>query len=141
PRATSPVHPPRPSEVARAVVLLWPPPPEERLRLPVAELLLRIRAQGVAPVMPDHRGRVEPDRPATFAQPPADVHVVAGSPELRIESADRFEARPAERHVAPGDVLGLPVGQEYVDRTPGCVGHAVGDRPVTWRRQVGSAHA
>ena len=57
--------------------------------------------------MPDHRGRAEADRPPRVLKPPADVDVVAGGAERRVEAADRCKRRAPERHVAARDVLGL----------------------------------
>ena len=70
-------------------------------------------------MMPDHRGRVEADRPAALVQAPADVHVVTRHAELEVEASDRREALLAERHVAAGDVLGFAIGEQYVHRTAG----------------------
>ena len=92
-------------------------------------------------MVPDHGGRVEPERPAAFLKLPAHVHVVAGDAELRIEPADRFEARFAERHVAAWDVLRLAVGKEHVHGTARRIGDALCDRPVIRWRDIRSAHA
>ena len=82
------------------------------------------------PVVPDHRGGAEADPPARVLEPPADVHVVAGHPERRVESTDRRERRAPERHVAARDVLGLGVRQQHVDRArPGRCATRVG-RPA-----------
>ena len=56
-------------------------------------LLAQVGADRVAAVVPDHRRRAEAERPAALLQPPADVDVVAGHAELRVEPADRLAAR------------------------------------------------
>src|SRR6267154_717081 len=72
----------RPAHVSGPVVLLGPLPLQHRLGAPVAELLPPVRADGVTAMMPDHRGRVEADRPAALLQAPADVHVITRHAEL-----------------------------------------------------------
>src|SRR5439155_20366728 len=116
-------------------------PFEQRLGLSVTALLLPISEHGVTAVVPHHSGRVKPESPSLLLQPPAHIYVVAGHTELRIEPADGLEARLPERHVAAGDMLGFPVGKEDVYGPTRRVGHAVGDRPVDWWRDVGPADA
>src|SRR5204862_353557 len=113
-REAAAVNPASPGELARAVVLLRPLPFEQRLGLSVTALLLPIGEHGVTAVVPHHCGRVKPESPSLLLQPPAHIDVVAGHTELRIEPADGLEARLPERHVAAGDMLGLPVGKEDV---------------------------
>ena len=60
-----------------------------------------------------------------------------GDPELRVEAADRLEARLPEGHVAAGDVLGDLVGQQHVDRPAGRVGDALGGRPSSGGGMLG----
>src|SRR6266540_825906 len=98
-----------PGHVTGRVVLLRPLPLEQGLSFAVPLLLLPVGPDRVAPVVPDHRSRAEPDGPPLLLQAPAEIHVVARGPELRIEPADRLEGGSAERHVAPGDMLGLAV--------------------------------
>ena len=74
-------------------------------------------------------------------QPPAEVDVVAGDPEALVEAADLLEHVLAEGHVAAGDVLGLAVGDEHVDRAAGRGGDAFGDEAVVLGRDVGPADA
>ena len=89
--------------------------------------------------MPDQRRRVEAQRQPLLLQPPADVDVVAGDPELRVEAADRQQVGPAEGHVAAGDVLGLDVRHQHVHGSARGVGHAGGDRTLVGGRQVRAA--
>ena len=56
-------------------------------------------------MVPDERGRAEPQRPP-LAGGASDVHVVAGGPEARVEAIDGLERLLPEGHVAAGDVLG-----------------------------------
>src|SRR3989304_809336 len=95
--------------MARRVVALRPFSLQQRLRPAVDPLLAPVGAQGVATVMPDHSGRAEAQRPPALLETPAHIHVVAGGAELGIESLDLLQRRPAKRHVAPRDVLGLPI--------------------------------
>src|SRR5512143_2180418 len=125
----------------RTVVFLGPFLRQLTLRTAIADLLLPIGAQRVAPMMPDHGTRVEAERPAPRPQSPADVHVVPRGAEPRVEPADRLQAGLAERHVAPRNVLGLAVGEEDVDGSARGAAHALGDRPVPGRRDVWTAHA
>ena len=92
-------------------------------------------------MVPDDRSRAETDGQPTFSQPPADVHVVSGRMESFVEAADLLERLPAKRHVAAGDVLRLPVGDEYVGRAAGRIGDAAGDHSIIREGQVGPSHA
>ena len=87
------VERPSPARLPGRVVLLRPLPLEQRLGLAVAVLLLPVRADRVAAVVPDHGRGAEAERPAALLEPPADVDVVAGGAELRVEAADRLERR------------------------------------------------
>ena len=89
-----------PGDVPAGGVTLRPLPFELPLGLAVIVLLLPEAADAVAAVVPDHRAGGEAERPAAFLDPPADVDVVAGDRELRIEAADGAQAFGAERHVA-----------------------------------------
>ena len=80
-------------------------------------------------MMPDDRARVEAEGPPPLAQPPADVDVVPGGPELRVEPLDLQERRPSERHVAARDVLGFLVGEQDVDGPPGALATASATGP------------
>ena len=91
--------------------------------------------------MPDHGRRMKAERPAALLQPPADVDVVAGRAEARIEAADGFEGRSAEGHVASGNVLGHLIRDEYVHGAAGRVRHAVRDGAIAGRRDVGASDA
>ena len=141
PREAGAVDAARPAHVSRPVVLLGPFALQHRLGAPVADLLPPVGAQRVPAVVPHQGGGVEAERPAALQQPPAHVDVVPGGAELRIESADRLEAAFPERHVAAGDVLGLAIVQQHVDGTARRARHALGDRAVAGRRDVGPAHA
>src|SRR5205807_7737548 len=103
-RQPAAVNPARPAHVPRAVVLLGPLALEHGLRPAVADLLLPVGAQRVASMMPHHGGGVEAERPAALLQPPGHVHVVAGGAELRVEAAERLEARLPAGHVAAWDM-------------------------------------
>ena len=91
-------------------------------------------------MVPDHGGGAEAQRRATFLQPPARVHVVTRSTELRIEPADRLETGFAERHVASGDMLGLAVGQQDVNGPARRTRDALGDGSIARRGEVRSTH-
>src|SRR5438309_2904163 len=97
------------------VVALRPLVLEERLSGPVPALLPPEGRNTRPAMVPDDRAGAEPQRPSSFLQPPADVHVVAGRTEPRVEPTDRNERVAPEGHVAAGDVLGLPVRQHDVD--------------------------
>ena len=101
-----PVQTPGPDEMSGRVVLFRPFLLEKRLGPPVADLLAPVGTDGVAAVMPDHGRRMKAERPAALLQPPADVDIIAGGAEARIEAADGLEGLSAEGHVASGNVLG-----------------------------------
>ena len=92
---------------------------EERLRLPVTHLLLEVRLHRVAPIVPDGRRGAEADGVVAVLEPPAEVDVVPGGGEDRLEAADILERLLGERHVAAGNVLRDLVVQEDVRRPPG----------------------
>jgi hypothetical protein len=135
------VDAPAPGDVAGRVVLLRPGPLEQRLGATVAALLAPEAAHAAAAVVPHDGARMEAERPAARLQPPADVDVVAGDLELRIEAADRLQPRSAERHVAAGDVLGDGVAQQHVHGAARRVRDARGDEPVAGHRQIWAADA
>ena len=127
--------------MAGDIVFVRPLAFEHGLGFAVPLLLLQIRPHGIAPMMPDHSGRAESQRPAFHLQSPAHVHVVAGDVELRIESTDRLQRRAAKRHVAAGNMFGLAVGDEHVNRPARRVRDAARDEPVARRGNVGPADA
>ena len=90
-------------------------------------------------MMPDHRRGIEPQRPTLLLQAPTDINVVTRDAELRIKSANRREARLAERHVTAGNVFRLAIGKQHVRGAAGRVGDAFGDGPIRRWRDVGSA--
>ena len=90
-REAVPVNAPRPAHVSEGVVLRGPFALQQRLCFAVAPLLPPVPPDRFSAVVPHDRGRVEPDREALLVQPPADVDVVAGDAELRIEIADRLQ--------------------------------------------------
>src|SRR5687768_4431171 len=77
-----------PQCVSSAIVLLGPLALEHRFGATVVALLLPIDAHAIAAMMPHHRTCVESDYMACFLNAPADVDIVTGDPELRVEAAD-----------------------------------------------------
>src|SRR5207244_11911088 len=92
-------------------------------------------------MVPYHRRGMEAERPASLLQPPADIQVVAGCSEAWIEAADRLETGLPKRHVAPGDVLRLAIGEQDVHRPAGRPCDAFGDPAVPGRSDVRPTHA
>jgi hypothetical protein len=66
--------------------------------------------------VPDHRRRTEADAQAGVLEAPAEVDVVAGGAEERIEAVDARQRLAPERHVAAGNVLGGLVVEQDVRR-------------------------
>ena len=64
--------------------------------------------------MPDEGRGAIAERHAGIQDAPADVDVVAGRSELRVEAAHRHQRRLAEDHVAAGQMLGAIVGDQHV---------------------------
>src|SRR6266568_3944356 len=129
----------RPGAVTRGVVLLGPLPLEQRLSFSVALLLFPIASHGLPAVVPDHRARVEAEAPAGLLQLPANVDVVAGDVELRVESANPLETFLTDGEVAAGHVFRLLIREQDVDRPAGCIGDRIDNRIIGWRRDVGTA--
>src|SRR5919199_6177963 len=122
-------------------VLLGPLLFEQGLRLSIAALLLPVGAHRVAPVMPDHGGGAEPERPATLLQAPADVDIVAGDAVAGIKPSDRLQRLLAEGHIAARNMLRLAVRQQDMSRTSWRIGDTVGEGTITGRGNVGAAHS
>src|SRR4051812_40452791 len=89
--------------------------------------------------MPHDCSRVKAKRSPVLYEPPADIDVVAGGPELLVEAADLDKVSASESHVAARDMLGLGIGEQDVHGAAGSVRDARGDRVVIGRRQVGAA--
>src|SRR5438094_9429303 len=123
------VDPAGPAGMAGDVVLLRPLSLQEPLGPAVAHLLSPERAHRVAAMVPDHGRRAEPQRLPAFPQPPAQVDIVSGDTELRIEAAHRLEAGLADGHVAPWNVLRFLIGHEHVSGVARRLGNARGEPP------------
>src|SRR5262245_66095193 len=78
---------------------------QQRFRFAIAVLLLHESAQRKASVMPNDCRRTERDYASRLLNSPAEIHVVAGLPVFRIESAHAFEGPTVEGHVTSGNVL------------------------------------
>ena len=130
-----------PGDVPAGGVLLRPLALQLGLGSAVAPLLAPVSAHRLAAVVPNDGGRAEAERQPSLAQPPADVHVVAGRVESGVEAADLLQRLPAKGHVAAGDVLGLLVGEQHVCRPARRVGDAAGDYPVLWEGEIGATNA
>src|SRR5215831_5209103 len=81
-------------------------------------------------MMPNHSARVKCDLPAALQQLPANVHIVAGAPETRIESPNFSEGVLAERAIASGNMFSLAVRQQYMNRAARSIGNAFGQGTV-----------
>src|SRR5207253_9496812 len=113
--------------MSERVVLRGPLLFEQGLRLPIAALLLPVGAHRVAPVVPDHGGGAEPERPATLLQAPAHVHIVAGDAVAGIKPPDRLQRLLAEGHIAARNVLRLAIRKQDMNWPPWRIGDTVGD--------------
>src|SRR5215467_4180530 len=98
---------------------------QQSLRAPIALLLLPIRLERVAAVMPHHRRGRETNH-ADLTQAPAGVDVVTGRAEDRIEAANLLQRLSPDREIASRNMLCNFVSQQNVDGTAGRVGHALG---------------
>src|ERR1041385_262144 len=98
----------------RGVGFLGPLSLEHRFRSPVVELLPPVPSNRAPPVVPNHRGRMKAQLPATLMEPPAEIDIIARDSKLRVEPFDCLEASAAIRHVASRQMLGLPIGQQNV---------------------------
>src|SRR5207237_9654435 len=108
------INPPGPFEMAGEVVFLRPFPFQKRLGFAIALLLAQISANGIAAMVPDDRRGIEHQRPTLLLQTPTDIHVVTGDAKLRVKSANRLQARLAERHIAARNVFRLAIGKQDV---------------------------
>ena len=92
-------------------------------------------------MLPDHGRRTEPQPAATRLQAPAEIHVIARHPELRIETAHGLKPGLSEGHVATRNVFRLVVGKEHVRGSAGGVRDATGNRSVIRKGDVRAAYA
>src|SRR5207244_3302454 len=122
------------------IVLLRPLPFQQSLGLPVVLLLLPIGLHRVAPMVPDHSGRAESQRPAALLQLPAGIDIVARNVKLGIECANRLKAGFTKGHVAAWNVFRLLIGKEDVYGVAWCIGDAISNKPVAGGRDVRTAH-
>src|ERR1051326_1631357 len=124
----------------KSVVFFRPLLFEHRLGTSVSELLFPVGSDRIAPVMPDHCGWMETDRPSFFCQPPAEVHVVASGTKLRIKSTDGAERRTSNSHIAARNVFGFSVCYQHMQRSTRRVSDAFSDGPIVHRRDVGTTN-
>src|SRR5208337_5585175 len=82
---------------------------EQRLGATVAFLLVQIGPNRGTTAVPDKGGGGESNLVARVLQAPAQVDIVAGGTIDRVEQTHIDQVLAPERHVATGDVLGLPV--------------------------------
>ncbi len=83
-------------------------------------------------VMPDVRRGRELDATAAVLQPPAHVHVIAGTKKNPVEAADVEQGLPSYRQIAAGHVLGDGVVEQHMRRPPRGPRDALGE-PVVVR--------
>jgi len=98
--------------VTSGVVFLGPFLFQKRLGPAVANLLFPVSPNPLSAMMPNHRAGIEAYLKARLLNPPADVHIISGHAELRIESSDDLQYTFAKRHVAAWNVLRIAVGYE-----------------------------
>ena len=89
--------------------------------------------------MPDHRRRGEANRPAAIEHPPAEIDVVTGNAKLRVEAADRVEARLRNAMLQPGMCSASRSRHEHVIGAAGRIGDAVGDPAGPGGRDIRAA--
>ena len=104
----------------------------------VVPLLFEVVTHAAAAVMPHDGPRMESQRSSLFDQTPAEVDIVPRDPKLLVETIDRQNRIPPERHVAAGQMLGQKIGVEDVARPARRVRNAVGDGTILVRREVGA---
>ena len=96
------------------------------LAFTVADLLPPVGRHRGAVVVPNERGRGEPDPPAPRLQSPAHVHIVTGAQVERVEATHGEQRVASEGHVAPRDVLSDAIVEQHVRRSPGRARDALG---------------
>src|SRR5262249_55828007 len=119
-----------PGQMTQHIVFFWPFLFQECFRPAVPLLLFPIGPYSLAAMVPDHGCWAKPNRPALLLQPPADIHVIARRTKLGIKSPDGLQGRFPKRHVTPGDMLCLCIGEEHMYRTARGIRHTVGDRTI-----------
>ena len=122
-------------------VLVRPAALEHGLRATILALLAPVGTDRTPRLVPNESRGAETEPMSGRQETPADVDVVAGDAELGTKPANLLERPLAERHVAARDVLGLPVGDQHVNRGARRVGEAADDRRAGGRRHVRAADA
>src|SRR5262245_42937038 len=125
--------------MSKSVVALRPFLLEQSFGLAVALLLAPVLRDRVAAVMPDERAGVETDLASARLQSPTHVNIVARGAVARVEAIDRCERCTLEGHVAPGDVLGLGIADQYMDWSARGAGNAVCNESIARGRDVRAA--
>src|SRR5688572_15879553 len=90
--------------------------------------------------MPDHRPRVKTDLPSMLEQAPANIDIISGCPEPRVKPPNRSKFLCSKRAIAPGDVLGVAMGNHHMSRTARRICDARSNRTVLRRRNIGSSY-
>src|SRR4051812_13442656 len=99
------INPPTPDTPADGIEVLGMLSDQERFRFSVALLLFEVIGDRRAPVMPDKSGGTESEAVFRLLQAPANVHIISGLAENRIEASDFLQSPFIKGHVAPRDML------------------------------------
>ncbi len=98
------------------IVFLGPLFLQKSLGSTVSPLLLQIRSNRIATVVPYNSCRAESQLPVAFLEAPADVHIVARDTKTFVEPTDLKQRVLPISHVTAWNVLCLAIGQHDVDR-------------------------
>jgi hypothetical protein len=99
------------------VVFLGPLFLEQSLSTPITPLLLQVRSNRNATMVPYNSRWAESQLQVPFLETPADVHVVSRDPKPFIEATNFKQRGLPIGHVAAWNVLSLAIGQHHVDGT------------------------
>ena len=81
----------------------------------IAPLLIQIRSNRIATVVPYDSRWAESQLPVAFLEVPADVHIVARHTKTFVEATSLKQRGLPIRHIAARNVLCLAICQHHVD--------------------------
>ena len=130
-----------PDAVAKRVEIFRMFSDQDCFRFAIARLVPEIGARSGTAVMPDTAGRRKADSVTLFQQAPADIHVVAGFANYRIESVNLVQRPFVKGQVAAWDMFCLPVGEHDVGGTTRSRKHGGSHGRVFRRQEIMSTDA
>src|SRR6266850_8384977 len=100
----------------------------------ISLLLAEVSTNGAAAMMPYQRRRGVGDFHPRIQESPADIHIIAGLAEPRIEPAQSQQGLATKCHVAAGHMLSIAIVDHHVAWISRAGRDALRHPMVRWRR-------